>query len=290
MDDRDLLARVQAVIGREQTLDDCAVIPLGDKYLVATTDMLHETTDFPAGMTGWQMGWMAVAVTISDIAAMGADPKAVLLAVGLDDPDRLLPIMEGAHDCCNAFGAELVGGDLDAHTELTIVSSGLGTVAPERLVRRTGARPGDVIAVTGRLGEAQAALEGYEYLTKELLEPQPRVAFGRALARAGVTAMMDISDGLALSLYDLQAAGGYGFAVDTHRLPLPSGVPETEGRDLALYGGGDFELLFTCPEGILPVPGVEAIVVGRVIEEALVLADGAVLERRGYQHCWNAEG
>ncbi len=290
MDDRDLLRRVQAVIGREQTLDDCAVIPLGDECLIATTDMLHETTDFPHGMTEWQMGWMSVAVTISDIAAMGADPKAVLLAVGLDDPDRLLPIMEGAHDCCRTFGAELVGGDLDAHTELTIVSSGLGTVRPEHLVRRAGARPGDVIAVTGRLGEAQAALEGYEYLRAELLEPQPRVAFGRALARAGVTAMMDISDGLALSLYDLQAAGGYGFAVDTHRLPLPSGVPEKEGRDLALYGGGDFELLFTCPEGILPVPGVEAIVVGRVIEEALVLADGAVLERRGYQHRWNAEG
>ncbi|MDN7026143.1 thiamine-phosphate kinase [Methanoculleus sp. FWC-SCC1] len=290
MDDRDLLARVQAVIGREQTLDDCAVLPLGGEYLVATTDMLHETTDFPRGMTPWQMGWMAVAVTISDIAAMGADPRAVLLAIGLDDAERLLPIMEGAHDCCRAFGAELAGGDLDAHTELTIVSSGIGTVSPEHLVRRRGARPGDVVAVTGRLGEAQAALAGYDHLTLRLLEPQPRVAAGRALGRAGATAMMDISDGLALSLYDLQAAGGYGFAVDTRRLPLPAGVPEKEGCEFALYGGGDFELLFTCPEDILPVPGVEAVVVGRVIEEPRVLADGAVLERRGYQHRWSGEG
>ena len=195
--------------------------------------------------------------------------------------------MVGARDCCMAFGAELVGGDLDAHRELTLVSTGLGTVTPEHLVRRRGARPGDVIAVTGPLGEAEAALAGYDRHRRELLEPQPRVAEGESLGRAGVSAMMDISDGLALSLYDLLAVNDCGFAVDTARLPLPAGVPEDEARELALYGGGDFELLFAAPASILPVLGVEAHVIGEVIPERVVLADGKPLERRGYLHAWS---
>ena len=286
MDERGLHRLIGTVIAPERLRDDCAVIPCGDTLLVASTDMLHETTDFPAGMTDWQVGWMAVAVTLSDIASMGAAPGQVLLAVGLDRPERLPGIMVGARDCSAAFGAELVGGDLDAHQELTIVSTGLGTVAPEQIVRRRGARPGDVIAVTGPLGEAQAALDGYEQHRKELLEPQPRVAEGQALGRAGVSAMMDISDGLALSLYDLLAVNDCGFAVDTARLPLPAGIPEDEARELALYGGGDFELLFTAPPALLPVPGVAAHVIGEVIPERAVLADGEPLERRGYLHEW----
>ncbi|MDD4568363.1 MAG: thiamine-phosphate kinase, partial [Methanoculleus chikugoensis] len=280
MDERGLHQLIGTIIDPERLADDCAVIPCGDRLLVASTDMLHETTDFPAGMTDWQAGWMSTAVTLSDIASMGAAPGQVLLAVGLDRPERLRGIMEGARDCCTAFGAELVGGDLDAHRELTIVSTGLGLVAPEHLVRRRGARPGDVIAVTGPLGEAQAALNGHDRHIKELLEPQPRVREGQALGRAGVSAMMDISDGLALSLYDLLAVNDCGFSIDTARLPLPASVPEAEGRELALYGGGDFELLFTAPAGILPVPGVTAHVIGEVIAERTVLADGKPLERR----------
>jgi len=286
VDERGLHRLIGTIIAPERLADDCAVIPCGDRLMVASTDMLHETTDFPAGMTDWQVGWMATAVTLSDIASMGAAPGQVLLAVGLDRPERLPGIMEGARDCCTAFGAELVGGDLDAHRELTIVSTGLGTVTPEHLVRRRGARPGDVIAVTGSLGEAQAALNGYDRHRKELLEPQPRVKEGQALGRAGVSAMMDISDGLALSLHDLLLVNDCGFSVDTARLPLPGGVPEDEGRELALYGGGDFELLFCAPPGVLPVPGVEAYVIGEVIGERAVLADGKPLERRGYLHEW----
>jgi thiamine-monophosphate kinase len=287
VDERALHRLIGTIIDPERLADDCAVIPCGDLLAVASTDMLHETTDFPAGMTDWQVGWMAVAVTLSDIASMGATPGEVLLAVGLDRPERLFDIMEGARDCCAAFGAEIVGGDLDAHRELTIVSTGLGTVAPEHLVRRRGVRPNDVIAVTGPLGEAQAALAGYDRHRKELLEPQPRVAEGEVLGRAGVSAMMDISDGLALSLHDLLAVNDRGFAVETARLPLPAGVPEDEARELALYGGGDFELLFSAPPAIFPIPGVEAHIIGKVIPERVVLADGKPLERRGYLHEWS---
>ncbi|HOI13560.1 MAG TPA: thiamine-phosphate kinase [Methanoculleus sp.] len=286
MDERGLHRLIGTIIDPERLEDDCAVLPCGDRLMVASTDMLHETTDFPVGMTDWQVGWMATAVTLSDIASMGAAPGQVLLAVGLDEPERLRGIMEGARDCCTRFGAELVGGDLDAHQELTIVSTGLGLVAPEHLVRRRGARPGDVIAVTGPLGEAEAALAGYDRHVKELLEPQPRVREGQALGRAGVSAMMDISDGLALSLHDLLAVNDCGFSVDTARLPLPAGVPEDKGQELAVYGGGDFELLFCAPPAVLPVAGVKAHVIGEVIPDRVVLADGEPLERRGYLHEW----
>ena len=99
MDERALLQEVYTIIGKEHCLDDCAVIPCGEQLLVATTDMLHETTDFPAGMTDWQIGWMSAAVTLSDIASMGATPSILLLAVGLDDPSRLGEIIRGARDC-----------------------------------------------------------------------------------------------------------------------------------------------------------------------------------------------
>jgi len=288
VDERGLHRLIGTIIAPERLEDDCAIIPCGDLLLVASTDMLHETTDFPAGMTDWQIGWMAVAVTLSDIASTGAAPGQVLLAVGLDRPERIAGIMVGARDCCTAFGAELVGGDLDSHDELTLVSTGLGLVAPEHLVRRRGARPGDIIAVTGPLGEAEAALMGHDHHRKELLEPQPRVREGQALGRAGVSAMMDISDGLAVSLYDLLAVNDCGFSIDTTRLPLPAGIPEREGRELALYGGGDFELLFTAPPGLLPVAGVAAHIIGEVIPDPVVLADGRPLERRGYLHEWKA--
>jgi len=143
LDERGLKEVVASVIGRDATLDDCAVLPIGDEYLVATTDMLHESTDFPRGMTEREIGWMGAAVTLSDIAAMGARPSLVLLAVGLDSPSRLEGILVGARDCCRAYGAALAGGDLDAHGELTLVSSGIGfTKRPVRRCRRPGRRPG----------------------------------------------------------------------------------------------------------------------------------------------------
>jgi thiamine-monophosphate kinase len=103
VDDRALLATILDLVDREQAGDDCAVLPCGDRLLVVTTDMVHEATDFPEGMTGWQKGWMAAAVTVSDIAAMGAQPVALLVAAGLDQPDQLRPLMEGVAACCRRF-------------------------------------------------------------------------------------------------------------------------------------------------------------------------------------------
>ncbi|WP_342679024.1 thiamine-phosphate kinase [Methanofollis sp. UBA420] len=288
MDERGLIRAVSSLLPEGATADDCAVLRHGGECLVLSTDMLHETTDFPVGMTDAEIGWMAAAVTISDIAGMGARPLALLLATGLDRPERLAGITEGAARCCRTYGASLVGGDTDAHTELTLVSTGLGTA--EKVVGRRGAVPGDLVCVTGYLGGAQAALSGYDAYWERLIAPQPRVAEGIALNAAGATAMMDISDGLAMSLHDMLGVNDCGFAVETARLPLPAGISEAEGREFALFGGGDFELLFTIPPEKFPVAGVEATAIGRVVAEHGVFADGTPLPAEGYMHRWAEEG
>jgi thiamine-monophosphate kinase len=286
VDDRELLKVVMGIVGRENCLDDCAVLPCGDEMMVATTDMLHQTTDFVPGMSDWQIGWMSAAVTLSDIASMGAAPKYLLIAVGLDRWEQLSGVMQGAKDCCVKYGAAIIGGDIDRHNELTVVTTGLGLVDPRHLVRRTGSRPGDLVCITGIPGQAQAWLEGFRQHEKALFEPQPRVAEGQRLARGGVTAMMDDSDGIALSLYDLFSVNEGGFAIDSSKLPLPSGIPDAQARELALYGGGDYELIFSLPPERHPVPGVAYTVIGTVIQERAVLVDGHPPERRGYQHRW----
>ena len=286
MDDRTLLEVVMDIVGRENCLDDCAVFPCGDQLMVATTDMLHRTTDFVDGMSDWQIGWMSAAVTLSDIASMGAAPHYLLIALGLDRWEQLAGVMQGAQDCCRRFGAAIVGGDIDRHGELTVVTTGLGLVAQEFLVRRTGARPGDLVCITGTPGQAQAWLDGYKQFETSLFEPQPRVAEGQQLARGGVSAMMDDSDGIALSLYDLAGVNVCGFSIDTVKLPVPAGIPPSTARELALYGGGDYELIFTLPPEQHPVAGVTYTVIGKVIPDPVVVADGQLLEKRGYQHTW----
>ena len=285
MDDRDLLESIVDLVG-DRARDDCAVLPMGAVSLVVTTDMLHRKTDFPEGMTDWQCGWMSVAVTISDIAAMGAAPHSILLAVGLDRPERLRPLMVGVRACCDRYGAELVGGDIDSHDELTVVSTGIGVADPALIVRRRGSREGDLVCVTGVLGRAQAALEGYTQYRKALFEPQPRVAEGQILARSGATSMMDISDSLALSLHDLTLANPCGYRVDSAMVPVVEDIPYEKALDLALYGGGDYELLFTIPEERLPLEGMTYHVIGHVVGEPGAYLNGVLLERRGYQHHW----
>jgi len=286
VDELELKKVVREVIGTEQTLDDCAVFSCGDDLLVTTTDMLHQQTDFPSGMTEWQIGWMSAAVTLSDIAAMGARPIVLLLAIGLDRSGRLREILEGAAACCRLCGTILAGGDLDSHQELTLVSSGVGCSMAGKVIRRRGAQPGDIIGITGPLGRAHAALNGYQQYERFLFEPIPRVREGQLLAHAGVTSMMDISDGLVLSLYDMLDANECGFSVDSATLPLLEGVDPDISREYALHGGGDFELLFTCPPDRLSVLGMAVDVVGTVIKEHTVLVDGSPTERSGYLHQW----
>lgn len=282
MDDRRLLKSIAGIVGEDTILDDCASIPLGDEIIVASTDMLHERTDFPKGMTDRQIGWMSAAVTISDIASSGAKPLGILVAVGLDRPERLAGIMEGAAECCSHYGTKILGGDIDSHTELTIVTTGFGVTDPAGHTTRRGCMEGDQVCIIGRPGEAQAALEGDERYRLSLIEPRPFVSEALQLSKSGVSSMMDVSDGLALSLYDLADSSGLGFGIFSEKIPLSPGVT----MEQAVFGGGDFGLLFTCAPGTLQLPGIEYRVIGHVTETPGVCLDGKPLERRGYLHRW----
>lgn len=285
MDERELKRVVASVVGKEAVLDDCAVLALGDTFLVATTDMLHESTDFPEWMTDREIGWMSAAVTLSDIAAMGARPSLVLLAIGLDSPSRLEEILIGARNCCSTCGATLAGGDLDAHRELTLVSSGIGFA--DRPVRRSGAKPGDLVGIIGVPGRAQAALEGYSRFREYLSTPKPCIREGVALAAAGASSMMDISDGLFASLEDMRQASGLGYAIESDKIPRVPGVPDDTALRFALFGGGDYGLLFTIPL-VKHIPDLpEVSVIGRVIEKSQILVDGRQVMGAGYQHHWD---
>jgi thiamine-monophosphate kinase len=286
VDERTLLSTLIPLLGAETIANDCALVPLGDSFLVATTDMLHEQTDFPPEMTDWQRGWMAVASSLSDLAAMGAHPLLMLMAVGLDRADRFKPLMEGAVACCKEHGTLLGGGDIDSHQELTLVSTGIGMVGKDRIVRRTGARVGEAICVTGILGRAQAALKGHRHYERSLFEPHPRLREGAVIGSSGATSMMDLSDGLSLSLHDLLRVNEVGYEIHADQLPLIPELPPDEAKELALFGGGDYELLFTIPHTALPLPGLDIYHIGDVIMDRQVLMDGQPLPARGYQHWW----
>jgi len=302
MRERDLIRRISEILGGVEN-DDCALIEAGERYLVATTDMLHRQTDFPEIMNPWQMGWMAVAVNLSDIAAMGAEPAGLLMAVGLPPEADLYFIDElfsGFRDCAAYYGTRILGGDTDSHQELTVTGTALGWVEKELVLRRSGARPGDLLCTTGSLGGAGGGLYAWREerldspLIEKLLEPEPRLAEGRALAKSGsVTAMMDSSDGLALSLSDLSAASRVGFVVYEERLPLAEGLEEMVGRDraveMALGAGGDFELVYTVGREKLEAArqACQLTVIGEVVKEGIWMErDGERmrLEAKGYEH------
>jgi len=300
--EREIIRRISAILGGVEN-DDCVVIDAGERYLVATTDMLHERSDFPDIMNPWQMGWMAVAVNLSDIAAMGAEPAGLLIAAGLPPKADLYFIDElfsGLGDCAAYYGTAVLGGDTDSHEELTITGTAFGYVEKDLVLRRRGAQPGDLLCTTGRLGGAGGGILAWQEgqidspLIERLLEPEPRLKEGRALARSrAATAMMDNSDGLALSLADLAEVSRVGFLVREEELPIADGLEEMMGRQravqTALSAGGDFELLFTLRrEGLEDARrACDLTVIGEVVTEGLWMeADGErrLLEARGYEH------
>ena len=281
--------------------DDAAVVD----DLVVTTDMLHETTDFPAGTTRYTAGWRAVGASLSDVAAMGAEATAAVAVYADTDfaESDLRAFVQGARDVCEAVDAEYVGGDLDDHAEFTTASTAVGRT--DDPVLRSGAAPGDLVVVTGTLGRSAAALRYFERgetdRANDLFRFTPRVRAGRALAGAA-TAMMDSSDGLARSLHQLAAASDCHIAVEWDALPVDEAVAavaagDTDRRELTAFFGEDFELVATVPESALSAvrtsSPTDLSVVGRVLDAgggdagstgSRVVADDGPVPDRGYTH------
>ena len=287
--------------------DDAAAIDLGTQYLVVTTDVITRSYHMPDGMTDWQIGWFAAAVNFSDVAAMGARPLGLVMAYVLprDMPlEQFDRISQGVYDCCQAVGADLLGGDTKEGAGIVMAGTAIGLVDKDRILLRRGAKEGDLVAVTGPIGMSAA---GYAAIRagidmplgiKALLEPQPRTEQGMVLSSSGhVTSCMDITDGLAYSVGELARQSGKGFEVMWASIPVGEGVEEVAIRsgvslqDLVLHFGGDYELLFTfdpqAKEELEQVLGEHMHVIGRVKgeESVLVRDDVAVpLDTRGYEH------
>jgi thiamine-monophosphate kinase len=242
--------------------DDCAVVKLGGTEWAMAADMLVYGHHFLDWATPEEVGYKAVAVNVSDVAAMGGEPRFMLCSGGAADPGTTLRCMEGVIEAAKDFGVYPLGGDTTGAAALTVDVTVIGAFpAGTAPVLRSGARPGDLLAVTGELGASGAgflALEARrrgeaERLVKRHLRPEPRMEAGRAAAMAGVRAMIDLSDGLASDVRHICEASGVGCRVDLERLPIAEDTrafAESEGRDpevLAATGGEDYELLVAAP-------------------------------------------
>jgi len=285
--------------------DDAAVIgQITGRDNVVTADLLVEDVDFRRGATPPSLlGHKALAVSLSDIAAMGGRPLWALLSIGLPqdiwDSTFLDELYDGVFAIADRYDVRLIGGDISRTPEKIVIDSTvIGECASTRAVTRSGAKPGDHIFVTGSLGGSAAGLrlieqgarlgkrrprnvdaDSLHQLLLRHLQPEPRVGWGLVLGQEDLaTAMIDISDGLSSDLHHLCEESHVGASIESQRIPTNPLVIELCGRRaldpllLALHGGEDFELLFTVSPGNvaqLPkkVDGVEVTYLG-VIKEA----------------------
>ena len=282
--------------------DDCAVFEIGGRTWAAASDMLVSGRHFKGWAAPADVGYKAVAANVSDVAAMGGTPRFILVSGAAPDPETALGVFEGVAEACREFGVYPLGGDTTRSDVLTVDVAILGEIGGTPVLR-SGARPGDLLAVTGELGASAAGLlaleegrEGFERLKERHLRPRPRVGAGLAAARLGVGAMIDLSDGLASDVRHVCGRSGVGCRVDLDALPVSEdtrGLAASVGRDpemLAATGGEDYELLVSAPEQVLKAlvetAGVPVTVVGEVTVAGIDFRRGgeAVEGLSGWDH------
>lgn len=300
-----LIDRIASLVGSGEAVvgigDDAAVLDQpGDEYLLATVDMLVEDVHFRFGGAEEAIGRRAMGVNISDIAAMGGTPRYALVSLALPpsmDVNRAEAIIRGLSAEGRQFGVQVVGGNVTGTSGPAIVDIALlGSVPKGAVLLRSTARPGDVLAVTGSLGERAAARLAYEAGLPpfqavdnwpDLAMPSPRVSQGKLIAGSGLAnAMMDLSDGLGSDLQRLAKASSVGAVLYSESLPISdltrsvAAALHRSAVDLALYGGEDYELLVALPMAAVAhlqqhLGGYQLHVIGTVLPEA----EGIAVER-----------
>jgi thiamine-monophosphate kinase len=279
--------------------DDAAVLAAADGRVVVTTDVLVEGVHFRLDWsTPHQVGRKAAAANLADVAAMGAVPTA--LVVGLAVPGRT-PVstadglVAGMWEEAGQVGAGIVGGDVVSSEQLVIAVTALGDLQGRPPVTRSGARPGDVLALCGRLGWSAAGLAALGRGFRSPLAvvaahrvPEPPYGAGPQAATAGATAMIDVSDGLLADAGHLAVASGVGIDIDSAVLPVASRLVEVasalgvDARPWVLTGGEDHALLASFPAGVaLPAGWTE---IGSVRQGRGVAVDGSEVLSAGWQH------
>ncbi len=240
--------------------DDCALVTLGGELLAISTDVTIEGTHFqPGWLSAEEIGWRATAAALSDLAAVAAEPRGVLVSLGASPewPEATVTeIMQGVGEAASAVEAQVWGGDLVRSERLVVDVVVVGRAdAP---VLRSGAGPGDGLWITGSLGGPAAALRAWlageepESAARErFARPRPRIAEALWLRDVGAKALIDVSDGLLGDAGHLAAASQVGVAIESERVPVHPGAasPET-----ALVGGEEYELLAALPEGVATEP------------------------------------
>ncbi|MBX5321258.1 MAG: thiamine-phosphate kinase [Candidatus Bathyarchaeota archaeon] len=306
----DLLPKMPIPFG-----DDISAYNIGNgKLAILKTDMLVGKTDVPPSMSLWQAARKAVVMNVSDFAAKGVKPLAILVSLGL--PRKLTEkdveeIGRGLNSGAREYGAYIVGGDTNEASDLVISLSVFGVAEKGSLMLRSGAEPGDWVAVTGLFGKTSAGLkillEGFkapkdicDFLVEAVYMPKARLKEGLALAASkAVTSAIDSSDGLAWSLYEISKASSVGFLIDSVPVAAEAAkFAEMNGLDpfeLAFYGGEEYELVLTVKprlwsraEKAVKDVGGSLIRIGRVTAEKRVLleteGEKRVIEPRGWEH------
>ncbi|MDH5461738.1 MAG: thiamine-phosphate kinase [Candidatus Bathyarchaeota archaeon] len=295
--------------------DDVSAVDIGNgKLAVLKTDMLVGKTDVPPSMNLWQAARKAVVMNISDLAAKGVKPIALLASIGIPrsfTKKDIQQIGKGLNAGAREYNAYVLGGDTNESSDLVISCTAFGIVEKRYLMKRSGAKPDDLVAVTGLFGKTSSGLkillkgltappEMGKKLVNAVLMPQARLKEGLALAQThAVTASIDSSDGLAWSLHEISRASNVGFVIDS--LPVTREAEEfakIHGLDpveLSLYGGEEYELVVTVKPELwekakkaVEQVGASLTKIGRVTKENTLLLrtrEKAIpLEARGWEH------
>ena len=279
--------------------DDSAIVtPAPSQQLVICTDTLVAGRHFPTDTSAHAIGWKSVAVNLSDLAAMGAKPHSILLALSLPTVDHgwLAGFSQGLFDCCDQFVVSLIGGDTTQSSQLTITVTALGWIEHGQAIIRSGAQVGDYICVSGQVGDAAFGLQHPGHALQQRLDyPTPRCNLGQQL-KGLASSMIDVSDGLAQDLGHILKASNVGAKLQLDQLPIDESLKKLEKQQAwhyALAGGDDYELCFTIsPQNFekllrqqLDVP---LTIIGKITQQTglsfVYMGENHPLAVQGYQH------
>jgi len=288
--------------------DDCAAWRWEGGLQLATVDAIVEGVHFRREMTDWEsLGWKALAVSLSDIAAMGGEPRYALVALALPaatEVDDVIALYGGMLELAAATGTVLAGGNISAAPQVAVTVTVIGAASAGKMLTRGGARAGELVAVTGHPGTAAAGLSLLkekrdippkigERLRRAWRRPEPRIAAGKALLQRGIGTAIDISDGLGRDLEHICTQSGVGARLRIDDLPLDEGVREYFGdraAALALGGGEDYELLFTGSEQAINEIKAGLDIPVTVIGEIVAGGGVIVIDRQGRELSPAAKG